>query len=217
MKTTIALADDHVLLRNGLANLLRDSQYHVLFEADNGQHFIEQLSIHGAPRLVLMDINMPRMNGYETTAWLRQHHPDVLVLALSMYDDESSIIRMIRSGARGYILKDSHPKELQQALQAILDKGFYHSELVSGSLIKAVNHLDSTEYSGIREAFGLSDKQIDFLRLVCTDLSYKEIAEKMLVSTRTIDGYRDELLDRLNCKSRIGLVIFAIRHGIYRI
>jgi DNA-binding NarL/FixJ family response regulator len=178
---------------------------------------MEQIAAYGAPRLVLMDINMPKMDGYETTIWLRQNHPDVLVLALSMYDDESSIIRMIRSGARGYILKDSHPNELRQALHTILEKGFYHSELVSGSLIKVLNHLDNVEHAGIKEAFGLSDKQIDFLRFVCTDLSYKEISEKMNVSARTIDGYRDELLDRLNCKSRIGLVIFAIRHGIFRI
>src|SRR5690349_19493762 len=126
MKTSIALADDHVLLRNGLANLLRDHEYDVLFEADNGKEFLERFPLHSLPDIVLMDINMPKMDGYETTLWLKKNHPTVKVLALSMYDDENAIIRMIKNGARGYILKDSDPAELRAAIHALLTKGFYH-------------------------------------------------------------------------------------------
>ena len=145
MKTTIALADDHVLLRNGLAGLLNELNYEVVFEADNGKQFIEKIKTHTAPQLVLMDINMPEMDGYDTTLWLKKNHPQVKVLALSMFNDENAIIRMMKNGAKGYILKDSSPAELKAALQALETKGFYHSELVTGTLIHTINHLDDPE------------------------------------------------------------------------
>lgn len=213
MKTKIALADDHVLLRNGLANLLRDLDYEVVFEADNGLELTEKMK-HAQPDIVLMDINMPRMDGYETTLWLKKKHPDVKVLALSMYDDENSIIRMIRNGAKGYILKDSDPAELKSALLALVQKGFYHSELVTGKLIHTINHMDEPENSSAKNLLGLNEKEVEFLKLACTEMTYKEIAEKMFLSPRTIDGYRDALFEKLNLKSRVGLVVFAIKNGI---
>ena len=213
MKTTIALADDHVLLRNGLAGLLNELDYEVVFEADNGKQFIEKIKTHTAPQLVLMDINMPEMDGYDTTLWLKKNHPQVKVLALSMFNDENAIIRMMKNGAKGYILKDSSPAELKAALQALETKGFYHSELVTGTLIHTINHLDDPEGS-IKDVLGLNDRELELLKLMCTEMTLKEIAEKMNLSPRTVDGYRDTLLDKLQCKSRVGLVIFAIKNGI---
>ena len=217
MKTKIALTDDHVLLRNGLASLLEDLDYEVLFEADNGQDLIRKLNPGELPDVVLMDINMPQMDGYETTRWLKINHPGVRVLALSMYDDENAIIRMLKSGTRGYILKDSDPDELKAALQALISKGFYHSELVTGKLIHTINHMDDTDHSSVKDVLGLNDREIEFLKLVCTELTYKEIAEKMFLSPRTIDGYRDALFEKLGLKSRVGLVLFAIRNGIVNV
>jgi DNA-binding NarL/FixJ family response regulator len=217
MKTKIALADDHVLLRNGLANLIRDFDYEVLFEADNGEDFLKKVKSHGVPDIVLMDINMPVMDGYDTTSWLRKNLPHVKVLALSMYDDENAVLRMLRSGAKGYILKDVDPSELKSALSAILTKGFYHSELVTGKLIHTINNLDNPEGSSVKEIFGLNNREIEFIKLTCTELTYKEIAEKMYLSPRTIDGYRDALFDKLGLKSRVGLVLFAIKNGIVNI
>lgn len=215
MKTMIAMADDHVLLRNGLASLLNDLDYQVVFQADDGKEFIEKIQTTAtAPHIALMDINMPRMNGYETTIWLKKNAPEVKVLALSMYDDENAIIRMIRSGARGYILKDSDPLELKTAINAIMEKGFYHSELVSGTLIHAVNRIDDPEHAAVKGGMGLTDKQMEILKLLCTEMSIKEIAEQVHLSTRTVDSYRDELLDKLNCKTRIGLVLYAIKNGM---
>jgi two-component system, NarL family, invasion response regulator UvrY len=217
MKTKIALADDHVLLRNGLANLLREFDYDVLFEADNGEDFIKKIKSYGVPDLVLMDINMPVMDGYDTTSWLKKNLPQVKVLALSMYDDENAILRMLKSGAKGYILKDADPSELKSALSAILTKGFYHSELVTGKLIHTINNLDNPEGSSVKDLFGLNDKEIEFIKLTCTELTYKEIAEKMFLSPRTIDGYRDNIFEKLGLKSRVGLVLFAIKNGIVNI
>ncbi len=214
MKAKIALTDDHVLLRNGLASLLSDLDYEVVFEADNGSDFLEKINTHPLPEVVLMDIGMPVMDGYETTNWLKKNFPEIKVLALSMYDDEHSIIRMLKCGARGYILKDSEPAELKAAINALLTKGFYHSELVTGKIIHTINHLDQPEGASAKELLNLSDRELEFLKLACTEMTYKEIAEHMHLSPRTIDGYRDALFEKLDLKSRVGLVLFSIKMKI---
>ena len=209
----IILVDDHTLLRNGLAGLLTNLGHTVLYESDNGKEFISKLDKNNLPDLVLMDINMPEMDGYETSQWLSNNHPDINVLALSMYDNESSIIRMLTCGAKGYILKDSEPAELKTAIDDILSKGYYYSDLVSGKLIHAI-HSDNNPGNGINKPGLLNTRETDFLKYTCTELTYKEIADKMFVSPRTIDGYRDALFEKLNVKTRVGLAIYAIKNGL---
>jgi two-component system, NarL family, invasion response regulator UvrY len=213
---SIVLVDDHSLLRKGLASLVESQGNTVLFEADDGKEFIEKLDAQNLPQLVLMDINMPEMDGFETTQWLRQNHPQVQVLALSMYDNETSIIRMLKCGAKGYILKDSEPAELKTAIDDILSKGFYYSDLVSGKLMHAINHMED-DGDGLKNLVPLSDRETDFLKYACTEMTYKEIADKMFVSPRTIDGYRDALFEKLKLKTRVGLVMYAIKHGIVHV
>lgn len=216
MKAAIALVDDHVLLRNGLANLLKDLHYTIVFEAGNGQQLMEKLQTHPQPQVVLMDINMPVMDGFDTTLWLKQNHPDIKVLALSMLDDETTIIRMIKNGAKGYVLKDTEPEELDVAIQSLLQKGFYHSEAISGKLIHALSE-GTGEEEGAVHKLRLNEKELEFLKWACTEYSYKEIAGKMAVSPRTVDGYRDALQEKLEVKSRVGLVLYAIKNGIVKI
>ncbi len=213
----IVLVDDHGLLRNGLAGLIESfGEYNILFEADNGKDFIDKLKLKPSPHAVLMDINMPQMDGYEACLWLKNNRPEIKVLALSMYDNESSVIRMFKAGARGYILKDCDPAELKTALHSLITKGFYYSEMVTGKLIHTINSMDS-EGSDVKNVVQLSEREINFLKLVCTECTYKEIAEKMFLSPRTIDGYRDDLFQKLNAKTRVGLVMYAIRNGIVNI
>src|ERR1017187_26265 len=210
----VVLVDDHVLLRNGLASLINSfGEYHVLFQADNGEDFEKALKSGNVPDIVLMDINMPVMDGYETTLWLKENHPEVKVLALSMYDHENSIIRMFKAGAKGYILKDCDPAELRAALDDIATKGFYYSEMVTGKLIHSINSLDGSD-SQVKTITKLNDKEITFLKYACTELTYKEIADQMFLSPRTIDGYRDELFQKLGVKTRVGLVMYAVKNGI---
>lgn len=209
----IVLADDHILLRNGLATLIKNLGHTVLFEADNGLDFQQKINPAELPDIVLMDINMPDMDGYETAQWLKENHSDVKVLALSMYDNESSIIRMLRCGARGYILKDSDPIELKSAIEALLTKGFYYSDLVSGKLMHAINYMED-EGSDTRNLMQLNERETAFLKHACSELTYKEIADKMCVSPRTIDGYRDGLFEKLHLKTRVGLVMYAIRNHL---
>lgn len=211
---TIALADDHKVMRNGLAALLRDLGYTILFEADNGQDFISRMNTDPKPDVALLDINMPVMDGYDTAAWIKENHPDVKVLALSMYDDEAAIIRMLKNGAKGYVLKDSNIADVRSAIESVMTKGYYHSELVTGKLIHSINNLDSPGHTSLKEFFKLNQREIDFLKFACTEMSYKEIAAKMNLSTRTVEGYRDELCDKLGVRTRIGLVMFAVKNGI---
>jgi DNA-binding NarL/FixJ family response regulator len=213
---SIVLVDDHSLLRNGLASLVESLGNTVLFEADDGKEFIEKLDRQNLPQIVLMDINMPEMDGFETTQWLKENHPQMHVLALSMYDNETSIIRMLKCGAKGYILKDSEPAELKTAIDDIISKGFYYSDLVSGKLMHAINKMDD-ETDDLKNLVPLNDRETTFLKYTCTELTYKEIADKMFVSPRTIDGYRDALFEKLKLKTRVGLVMYAIKNGIVNI
>jgi two-component system, NarL family, invasion response regulator UvrY len=209
----IVLTDDHVLLRNGLAALVKSLGHTVLFEADNGKDFITKLDKSNCPDVVLMDINMPEMDGYDTAQWIKTNYWDIKVLALSMYDNENAIIRMLKCGAKGYILKDSEPSELKAAIDALLTKGYYYSDLVSGKLIHAINKIDD-EGSDVNTVNNLNERETDFLKYACSELTYKEIADKMFVSPRTIDGYRDGLFEKLHVKTRVGLVMYAIKHGV---
>jgi two-component system, NarL family, invasion response regulator UvrY len=211
----VALVDDHVLLRKGLAELIRNIGYEVLFEADNGIDFQQKIKKDNAPDLVMLDINMPEMDGFATAQWIKQNYPLVKTMALSMYDNENSIIRMFKAGARGYILKDSEPSELKAALDSILTKGFYYSELVTGKLIHSINKMDDD--GDVRSLVHLNAREIDFLKYACTEMTYKEIADKMFLSPRTIDGYRDDLFEKLNLKTRVGLVMYAIKNGIVQV
>lgn len=210
---TIALADDHVLLRKGLADLVSKQGFTVLFQADNGEDFLEKLKSNPEPDVALLDINMPKKDGYETALWLKRNKPDIKIIALSMYDDENAIIRMLKNGARGYILKDSEPADLKAAIDSVLSKGYHYSEMVTGKLIHTINTMDE-DGSEIKNTLGLNEREMTFLKLAATELTYKEIAEQMKLSPRTIDGYRDELFEKLNIKSRVGLVLFAIKNGI---
>lgn len=214
--TKIVLVDDHSLLRQGLGQLVTSLGYIVLFEADDGKEFIRLLDKSNLPDIVLMDLNMPEMDGFETTKWLKINLPEVHVLALSMYDNEISIIRMLKAGAKGYILKDSEPTELKAAINALMSKGYYYSDLVSGKLIHAINKIED-EGSDVHTMNNLNERETDFLKYACTELTYKEIADKMFVSPRTIDGYRDALFEKLHVKTRVGLVMYAIKNGIVQV
>jgi two-component system, NarL family, invasion response regulator UvrY len=210
----VVLVDDHTLLRNGLASLIHSFDgYHILFEASNGRDFEGRLDANHLPEIVLMDINMPEMDGYDTTQWLKKNYPEIKVLALSMYDSEPSIIRMLKCGAKGYILKDIEPSEFKTALDSLVRKGFYYSEMVTGKLIHAVNFLEESDQQ-MKALVSLNEREIEFLKLACSEMTYKEIADKMYLSARTIDGYRDDLFEKLSVKTRIGLVLYAIRNGI---
>lgn len=208
-KIHIAIVDDHTLFRNGVAALMAEfEELEVVFEAENGQQMQAALPRHETPDVILMDINMPLMDGYESTKWIKKNYPKIKILALSMFEDDKAVIQMIKCGAGGYILKESRPRELLEAIKAIHEKGVFINEMVSGKLLRSV--ADNEELPDI------SKKELEFLKLCCSELTYKEIADQMFVSPRTVDNYREALFLKLNLKSRTGLVLYAIQNGIFK-
>jgi DNA-binding NarL/FixJ family response regulator len=211
--TKIALIDDHQLIRNALAELINKFEgYQVIHEAGNGQEFLSQLEAYEAPDIALVDINMPILNGYDTAKKVAEHYPEIKILALSVEDDEEAIIKMLRSGATGYLLKDTPTKEFKLALDEMNKKGYYHSDLVTNTLLKSIK----PEHKGhsVKSLITYQAREEEFLQLACSEMTYKEIASQMCVSPRTIDGYRESLFLKLEVKSRVGLVLFAIKNGI---
>lgn len=210
--TLVALVDDHVLLRNALAVLIDGFEnYSVLLQADNGKQFIERCPSHQVPGIVLLDITMPVMNGYETAAWITANLPSTRILALSMMDNDNAVIRMIYHGARGYILKDCKPNTLKAALDLVRDNGYFMNDLVSNRVFKMLHNSNTPAlYPGVN----LTERETVFLRLACSEKTYKEIAVEMSVSARTVDGYRDGLFTKLGITSRVGLALYAARNGV---
>lgn len=216
--TLVALVDDHELLRTGLAAMINSFDgFKVIMEANNGQEFIEKIrNTRTPPNIVLLDITMPQMDGYETSSWIKSNLPQTKVLVLSMLENDTAIIRMLKNGARGYILKDSKPRIFKDALNNIRDSGFYINDLVSNKLMQYINKEEVYD-SDVLTLGNLSENEVAFLKWICTDKTYKEIADEMCLSPRTIDTYRDNLFKKLEVKTRVGLAIFAIKSGIVTI
>ena len=209
----LALIDDHLLMRNGLSGLISKLGHKVILEAGNGAEMIDRLNPAQLPEIVLLDVSMPVMNGYETARWLTEHYPDIRILALSMQVQEGAIIRMIKAGERGYLLKDADPQQLKEAIHEVLSKGFYFSDLVNGKLIHAISSPDE-KMKALNILDSLSERELLFLKYACSELTYKEIADKLCISPRTVDGYRDVLFEKLQIKTRVGLALFAIKNEI---
>lgn len=213
-KRNIAIVDDHAMFRKGLTALISLFPSHeVVLEAANGRELIDKLDPKQLPHIVLMDINMPEMDGYASTEWLHNNYPEVRVLALSTMDAETSIIKMIKSGAKGYILKDADTEELQLGFDEVMTRGYFYNETVTRKVMQSITLLvDAKNKTGT--FIHLTDRETEFLKLSATELGYKEIAEKMFVSVRTVEGYRDALCEKLELKSRVGLAMYAVKNGL---
>lgn len=209
---TIGIVDDHSMVRKGLAVLIDlFPRYRVLFDAAGGRDCIDRLKSGIVPDILLMDIVMPEMDGFQTAAWVSENYPQVRLLALSTMDAETAIIKMIRSGARGYILKDAEPAELKKAFDEVMSLGYYYNDLVSRNVLRSAQQLVDKKDS-IGALARLSDRETHFIRLTCSEKTYAEIAREMFVSERTVDGYRDALFKKLGVSTRVGLVLYAIRN-----
>ena len=209
----VALADDHTLLRNALATLIDGfDECRVINQCGNGKELINAITAGIVPDVIILDLNMPEMDGFETAEWMNKNFPQIRILMLTMYDSELSLIRLLQTGVRGFLKKDIHPSELKFAIHSVMQSGFYYSNHTTGKLV----NLFRNNKEGIMNLNHviLSEQEIRFLKLACSDLTYKEIAQKMGLNPRSIDTLRDHLFIKLDVKSRVGLAIIAIRNGV---
>jgi DNA-binding NarL/FixJ family response regulator len=207
----IIIVDDHLLFSQALNGLISNyKEFNILTVLSDGSELVGYVSNVNniQPEIVLMDIQMPIMNGIEATDWLKEHKPEIKVLALSMECDETTILKMLRAGAKGYLLKDIHPTVLHHALLEVHQNGFYYTENVANTLLNSIDKKPTIQNIKFK------DKELQFLKLCCTELTYKKIAEEMFLSPKTIENYREALFEKLEVKTRIGLVLYAIKEKI---
>lgn len=209
MKKTIVIVDDHLLIAKALQGIIGNfNGFEVIYVAENGRDLIDQFENQAViPDIILLDISMPIMDGFETVAWLKENQPNIKVMALSMQGDDKSVIKMIKNGAKGYLLKNTHPKDLEYALNNLNDNGFFYPDWASKIIFSSLNNENS------EKAVKISEREKEFLTYTVSELSYKEIAEKMVCSPRTVESYRDQLCAKLELKTRVGLALFAIKNG----
>lgn len=209
----VALADDHILLSDALALLINTFEYcDVIFTANNGTEVIDKIKRIGEPDIMIMDLNMPVMDGHDASLWLQRERPNVRVLMLTMYDTELALLRQLQAGVRGFLKKDANPEELQLAIRSVMETGYYYQDQVSGKMIDLLRQ-PAKEFLG---KYVLDYKETKFIKLCCEELTYKQIAETMNLNPSTIDSLRNDLFSRLNVKSRIGIAMVALRHGLIR-
>jgi DNA-binding NarL/FixJ family response regulator len=184
----------------------------VIYEANNGADLISKIKGNVIPDVILLDLSMPVMDGLETANWLKNNLPQVHVLMLTMYDADITLIRLLQAGVKGFLKKDVEPTELKFAINSVIQSGYYYSSHTAGKLANLFRNNEKNDFR-LKNAM-LTDQEIQFLKLNCSDLNYKEIAKMMDINPRTVDAIRDKLFLKLGVTSRVGLAMIAIRNGL---
>lgn len=209
----ITLVDDHVMLRNALAAKINEfDNIKVAEQCSNGKELILSLQSNSSPDIVILDLNMKEMNGIETARWLKANRPEIKVLVLTMFDSELTLIQLLQAGVKGILHKSASPSDLRAAIMSIATEGQYYSNHTTSKLINLVK--SKSEGAKALERAMLDEEEIQFLQLACSDMTYKEVALRMKLNPRAVDSLRDQLFVKLDVKSRVGLAIIALRHGI---
>lgn len=211
----VIIVDDHILFAQSLQTLITKIKgFKVLASLKNGRE-LKRYFLHKRkrPHLILLDIKMPLMDGIETMQWLQQNYPDQLVLALSMEDDEETIIKMLKAGAKGYLLKDIHPVAFENAMNTVLDHGFYYSDKIKDAL----RNVDNKNLDNEAVTSKLTEREYEFVRLACSDSTYTQIADEMGIKLKTIENYRDTVFKKLHINSRIGLVVLCFKKNLIKL
>lgn len=207
----LALVDDQKLFRGGLRMILSDREdFDVVFEASNGKQFFERLAFEPVD-VVILDVEMPVMDGIETLTILKDKFPDIHVIMLTMHDSERLINHLMQLGASGFLLKDENPEVVRTAVERVSQEGIFFRDYVSKALLKGGRQKpDSSKYGGP----DITGRELQVLTLICQEFTSKEIAEKLFISSRTVEGHRRSLQDKTGARNIVGLVLYAVKNGI---
>jgi two-component system response regulator NreC len=214
----IIIADDHEVFRDGLKLMLsKERGYHIAGEAGNGMELV-MLAKEIVPDIILTDIKMPKMDGIEAARQIHQHNSNIGIVALSMFNEESLVVDMLEAGALGYLLKSSDKTEIIDAINTVYNHHPYYCKSTSARLAITITESKFNPYKKSQSIDQLfSSKEIEIIRLICEEYSAKEIGDKLFHSMRTVEGYRSKIMEKMNAKNTAGIVIYAIRHGIYAV
>jgi DNA-binding NarL/FixJ family response regulator len=213
MKITVGIADDQLLFMKSLIVLIETfPDFEVVMESQHGEDLCRKLvASSNPPDILLLDVDMPVMDGPAAAAFISARFPLVRMIALSMKDDEMSVIKMIRAGCCAYLCKDMHPNDLEKALSEVAACGYYNSDERNSRYRKL------TQEASRPQGCGLTERETEFLRLSCSDMTYRQIAAEMHLSERTIDGYRESLFEKFTVQSRVGMVLEGLRRELVRL
>ena len=212
----IAIADDEALFRKGMKLILNAyPELEVIMEAENGNDLIQQLEqMNALPDILLLDLKMPGMNGIEAARVIRKQYPELKIIVLSTHFSRAFIINMIELGAAAYLPKNSNPEEVVETIQAVHNSGFHYNKEVMSIIRESMIEKKTPK---AHFPFELTSREKEILQLICEQYTTPEIASKLFISPRTVDGHRNNLLSKLNCKNIAGLVVFALQHGVVNI
>jgi DNA-binding NarL/FixJ family response regulator len=210
----VLVADDHEINRDGLRLMLsRQPDVEYVGEAANGAEVI-QLITTLKPEIILMDIMMPVKDGIETTRFLEAHHPEVSVIALSMFNEDNLVVDMLEAGAKGYLLKNADKKEILDAILSVFKQVPYYCRSTSAKLVKLIAQSKYNPFAKEGKV-QFTPREIEIIKLICEELTNKQIGDKLFLSSRTVEGHRLKIQEKINAKSVTGIVIYAIKQGIY--
>lgn len=209
----VAIADDHKIFRKGVILSLRQyTNIKFVLEAENGEELLMGIP-EAQPDVILMDLRMPVKDGIETTKIISKEYPNILVIVLTMYEDERFVSHLMENGANGYLLKSADPAEIKKAIVEVMARGYYLNNYVNKILLKKA-HSRTRITPSLSNEVVISDKEREVLRLLCMEFTATEIAQKMEISPRTVEAIKDRLMERYNVKNTAGLVFFAAKNNL---
>lgn len=213
---TIAIADDQMLFRRGMAAIINSFEgMMVVCETDNGRKLLTFLETTTQKTdVILMDLSMPELNGIDTMKFIHEKYPDQKVIILSVHNEEKFVVHLIELGANAYLFKNAEPEDVENAIRGVVEKGFYFSESLMHTFQKRLSNKKTHVSVHDNIPITLTVREIEVMNLICQELTAQEIAEKLFISVRTVDGHRNNLLEKTGARNTAGLVIFAIKNNL---
>ena len=212
----VAITDDQVLFRRGIASIINTFEgISIVLEADNGRMLLDSLqTLESLPDVVLLDLSMPELNGIETTKILHVSYPSIKIIILSVYGEDRFVTHLMELGVNAYLFKNVEPEEVERAIRTVMDKDFYFNEAFLNAMKNRLTNKRQKILLTDNIPSTLTAREIEVLKLICQQKTAQEIAEQLFISVRTVDGHRNNLLEKTGVRNSAGLVLFAIKHRL---